>query len=118
MKPTIPDTPCTRRSAEMLKCGDLIGCFVTLCEKDGLFAARQCSPSTGYCWYLNEIDKREETNTALPLSKSLDCTKTPCNQLRSSQTTMCHGLIGCFATSCEPDGSFSSRQCDPSTGYC
>ena len=31
----------------MLKCGDLIGCFVTLCEKDGLFAARQCSPSTG-----------------------------------------------------------------------
>ncbi|XP_062512900.1 SCO-spondin-like [Corticium candelabrum] len=44
--------------------------------------------------------------------------ETPCDQLRNNQTTTCHGLIGCFVTSCEPDGSFSSQQCHPSTGYC
>ncbi|XP_062513326.1 von Willebrand factor-like isoform X2 [Corticium candelabrum] len=44
--------------------------------------------------------------------------ETPCDQLRSNQTTTCNGLIGCFVTSCEPDGSFSSQQCHPSTGYC
>lgn len=29
---------------------------------------------------------------------------------------MCGDLIGCFVTSCEHDGSFSSQQCHPSTG--
>ena len=31
----------------MAKCGDFVGCFVTLCEDDGSFMARQCHPSTG-----------------------------------------------------------------------
>ncbi|XP_062512712.1 uncharacterized protein LOC134188563 [Corticium candelabrum] len=76
MKPAIPDTPCTiQRRSEMAKCGDFVGCFVTLCEDDGSFMARQCHPSTGYCWCLNEMgEKVEGTDTAPFLLKSLDCT--------------------------------------------
>ncbi|XP_073232292.1 equistatin-like [Porites lutea] len=42
---------------------------------------------------------------------------TKCEQL-SSQASQNGGLLGSFVPKCNADGSFSSEQCWPSTGFC
>ena len=44
--------------------------------------------------------------------------KTACQKRASSEKKKCAGLIGCFITSCNKDGTFPSKQCSSSSGYC
>ncbi|XP_065841283.1 equistatin-like isoform X2 [Oscarella lobularis] len=43
---------------------------------------------------------------------------TPCQMKRAKDWVKCSGMIGCSIIACDPDGSFSAKQCHPSTGHC
>jgi hypothetical protein len=91
------------------------GAFIPTCDEDGKFAAKQCHPSTGYCWCIETDGTTIEESMTKP-GQSLECTfpLTPC-QLQLQQST---GLLGAYKPQCEADGSYSTIQCHGSTGFC
>ncbi|XP_046859519.1 neurogenic locus notch homolog protein 2-like isoform X15 [Xenia sp. Carnegie-2017] len=98
----------------------LIGSFVPQCEEDGSYSDVQCHPSTGYCWCVDsEGEKIAETLTR---AGGVNCTeakaKSKCEQERDAKRKGLLLLFGVFVPQCEEDGSYSSKQCNPSTGYC
>ncbi|XP_046859521.1 serine protease inhibitor Kazal-type 5-like isoform X17 [Xenia sp. Carnegie-2017] len=97
----------------------LIGSFVPQCEEDGSYSDKQCHPSTGYCWCVDgEGEKIVGTETR---AEEMDCSeakaKSKCEKERDAKSNDTL-LIGSFVPQCEEDGSYSDKQCHPSTGYC
>jgi hypothetical protein len=96
----------------------LIGAFVPRCEADGTYSSMQCHASTGQCWCVT-TDGTEIASTRRSAGTRPDCAfarMTPC-QLELSQVSA-STRMGQFRPSCEADGSYSSKQCHGSTGYC
>ncbi|XP_062512708.1 von Willebrand factor-like [Corticium candelabrum] len=106
--PVLPSLLCLN-GKEYRECGT--ACPQT-CQKGPLICTLQCVRGCFCPRALVEHDGQCIKPSKCPRQE------TSCDQLRNNQTTTCRGLIGCFVTSCEPDGSFSSQQCHPSTGYC
>lgn len=43
---------------------------------------------------------------------------TPCQRKAVRERRRCGNKIACYVTQCSIDGEFSSRQCDPTNGFC
>ncbi|XP_032235803.2 uncharacterized protein LOC5510701 isoform X2 [Nematostella vectensis] len=75
-KPTCPEkTLCQKQMEEALKLPPM-GRFVPSCEGDGSFSAKQCHPSTGQCWCVDEYG-REWLGTR-SRGQALDCKQSVC----------------------------------------
>jgi len=93
---------CKKKQLEDARnCGG-IGCYETQCEANCCFKSRQCFGSV--CWCVDS--KGEKVNdTHHEISKNRYCeTKTPCESKPGFQ--------------CEPDGSFSPKQCIGKECWC
>ncbi|XP_046859506.1 neurogenic locus Notch protein-like isoform X3 [Xenia sp. Carnegie-2017] len=111
---------CEEERDAVLSDPDLLGAFLPQCEEDGSYSDVQCHPSTGYCWCVDsEGEKIAETLTR---AGGVNCTeakaKSKCEQERDAKRKGLLLLFGVFVPQCEEDGSYSSKQCNPSTGYC
>lgn len=113
-------TPCQARVANQTReCAGKIGCAISQCMPDGSFVPRQCHGSTGFCWCVdkdgNELDgSRKRGGVSCGDEKE----KTPCQKRAQAEAAECGKKIGCDQIKCNEDGSFMTKQCRGSTGYC
>ena len=66
----------------------------------------------------NISQKNASTTDTKSLPFYLAKVKSKCEQERDAKTKGLLLLFGVFVPQCEEDGSYSSKQCNPSTGYC
>jgi hypothetical protein len=96
----------------------MMGCFITQCEDDGSFSATQCHGSTGLCHCVNE--NGETTLQGTVRGEALECgpTLTACQTKQQQERADCGGMMGCYITQCNDDGSFSVKQCHEGLCHC
>ncbi|CAH1242103.1 CRIM1 [Branchiostoma lanceolatum] len=105
------------------------GAFIKQCDDKGKYRVVQCHGSTGYCFCANPNDGSifdETGKRGQPIAKQ-DCEtywkqhgmKTKCQQERDKAAAdLASGMVGLFVKECAEDGSYRTRQCHGSTGYC
>ena len=57
---------CAKQLSRLLRVGGgrlLVGGYVPQCTLDGRYTKKQCHPSTGYCWCVNQNDGEEIQGT-------------------------------------------------------
>merc|ERR1712072_476985 len=76
----------------------------------------QCNGSTGYCWCVNGYGKvfwRSKKRG------SVNCGVKSCARARANVLARRRpGFVGAYIPSCKPDGTYTTKQCHGSTGYC
>lgn len=77
-------TLCQRQAvSDRAQCGMKISCLLTQCQIDGSFAPRQCDPTTGHCWCVDNNGQEIDRTRVTTKSSSAAFLEVQCN-LRSS----------------------------------
>ncbi|XP_078657821.1 uncharacterized protein LOC144903518 [Branchiostoma floridae x Branchiostoma belcheri] len=91
------------------------GEFVMQCEADGSFSTKQCHGSTGLCYCAHPQKGTIYQETARRGEMEHDCATYW--QTKGCKTSA-FPMPGEFVMQCEDDGSFSTKQCHGSSGFC
>ena len=92
-----------------------MGTYQVKCEDDGSYSPLQFSGSTGYSWCVDANGVQIQGTMTPPGQGAPDCGQLSACEQEAADAT---GLMGAFVPQCEEDGSYSSKQCSGSTGYC
>eukprot|EP00463_Aulacantha_scolymantha_P000963 TRINITY_DN1658_c0_g1_i1.p1 TRINITY_DN1658_c0_g1~~TRINITY_DN1658_c0_g1_i1.p1 ORF type:complete len:501 (+),score=79.79 TRINITY_DN1658_c0_g1_i1:717-2219(+) len=109
---TCPGACELKNKLDIIKCGSKLGCFITQCAADGSFISRQCFGSECWCVDRNGAPVLGTTHPIEDVSICIPC------ELRLKQDEERCGGMGCFKTQCEPDGSYSPKQCLGANCWC
>ncbi|XP_078688249.1 uncharacterized protein LOC144920176 isoform X5 [Branchiostoma floridae x Branchiostoma belcheri] len=114
-----PETGCL---AQLQNTEPMPGQFVKQCEEDGSFSTKQCHGSTGFCYCAHPQDGTIYRETGRRGEMEHDCqaywqTKEPETECQA-QLQNTEPMPGQFVKQCEEDGSFSTKQCHGSSGFC
>ncbi|XP_035679107.1 zonadhesin-like isoform X8 [Branchiostoma floridae] len=94
------------------------GEFVKQCEEDGSFSTKQCHGSTGFCYCAHPQDGTIYRETGRRGEMEHDCQNYWQTKAPAVCTENTEPMPGEFVKQCEEDGSFSTKQCHGSTGFC
>ncbi|XP_078608963.1 uncharacterized protein LOC144880582 isoform X2 [Branchiostoma floridae x Branchiostoma japonicum] len=94
------------------------GEFVKQCEEDGSFSTKQCHGSTGFCYCAHPQDGTIYRETGRRGEMEHDCRNYWQTRAPAVCTENTEPMPGEFVKQCEEDGSFSTKQCHGSTGFC
>ncbi|XP_078608968.1 SPARC-related modular calcium-binding protein 1-like isoform X1 [Branchiostoma floridae x Branchiostoma japonicum] len=94
------------------------GEFVKQCEEDGSFSTKQCHGSTGFCYCAHPQDGTIYRETGRRGEMEHDCRNYWQTKAPAVCTENTEPMPGEFVKQCEEDGSFSTKQCHGSTGFC
>ena len=107
---------CHRARQEAESRGPSIGQFIPECNEDGSYKAKQCHGSTGFCWCTSP-DGQEVAGTR-QRSSNIECfSKGACHRAKEEAESQ-GPRPGLFVPQCNDDGTYRSKQCHGSTGYC
>ncbi|XP_075125694.1 saxiphilin-like [Leptodactylus fuscus] len=115
------ETPCLKARQSAMSAGHpMPGAFVPDCDENGSYRPKQCHGSTGYCWCVRE--NGDEITGSRTRQADLTCgehaQEKPCLKARLKALSGGKPMPGAFVPDCDEKGSYRSKQCHGSTGYC